>query len=60
MTWFPVHDPPFSHRCKAPAQYSQKTGDDGGPVATVTGAVQLSIALGAVTVVIDEGLELAH
>ncbi len=60
MTWFPVHDPPFSHRCKAPAQYSQKTRDDGGPVATVTGAVQLSIALGAVAVVIDEGLELAH
>lgn len=39
---------------------SQKTRNDGGPIAMVTGFVQLSIVLGAVAVVIGEGLELAH
>lgn len=60
MTWFPEQDSPSSHTCNSPPQYSQKIWDDGGPIAMVTGFVQLSIALGAVAVVIGEGLELAH
>lgn len=60
MTWFPVQNSPCSHRRNSPPQYSQKIWNDGGPIAMVTGFVQLSIALGAVAVVIGGGLELAH